>query len=586
MLRSQELIDALTLADPGTLARGKAYFHDGAVLSLEDTDRSVRAVVLGTHRYHVKLMAGDDALLYECNCPVGRDAIFCKHVVAVVYACLDNAGGEFSELDDPRPAPKRAKRKTRLDLLREYLAKLDAETLRELLFRAASQDKALRDELLFSARAASVDDLPGMKLAVREAVRVSGSADWRPAADYATRLESIAELLRNWMSGPHAEAVVELSELAIAGAEKGLGLIDDSGGYVMPAIHALAEIHLDACRLTRPAPVRLAERLFRFQTQGDWDTFHNVLPAYADPLEDAGLEKYRELVQAAWDALPPLSAESGQGSSFDMYRFRLEHAMLALADLDGDTDALIRIRSKDLSTPYRFLQLAQVCEKHGRCDDALLWASRGIGSFPGRVDERLLDFCVDACLRRGDSVSANEYAWRRFAARPLVETFTGLVAVARATGTEAAVRERALAHMWSLVRQAEEGVKDRHNTRHSYARSELVSMYLSEQDVDAAWQAFLGGPVSSGLWAALAAARGKTHPHEAISLYHRLLPVALKEGSVGARYDAAVEVVRRIGALRTVLKQEGEFARELASIRTTWRAKRNFMKLLDALYEP
>jgi hypothetical protein len=137
--------------------------------------------------------------------------------------------------------------------------------------------------------------------------------------------------------------------------------------------------------------------------------------------------------------------------------------------------------------------------------------------------------------------------------------------------------------MWSLVRQAEEGVKDRRNVWNSYARSELVSMHLSEQDVDAAWQAFQGGPVSSGLWAELAAARGKTHPHEAISLYHRLLPVALKEGSVGARYDKAAEVVRRIGALRTVLKEEDEFTRELAAIRNTWRAKRNFMKLLDAL---
>jgi tetratricopeptide (TPR) repeat protein len=584
MLRSQELIDALTLADSRTIARGKAYFHEGAVLSLEDNERSVRAVVRGTHRYHVNLTAGDDgALLYECNCPVGQDDIFCKHVVAVVYACLDNAGGEFTELDDPRPVRKRAKRKTRLDLLREYLDKLDAEALRELLFRAASQDKALRDELLFSARAASVDDLPGMKLAVREAVRVSGSADWRAAGDYATRLESIAELLRQWLSGPHAEAVVELSELAIAGAEKGLGLIDDSGGYVMPAIHALAEIHLDACRLTRPEPVRLAERLFRFQVQGEWDTFHNVLPAYADPLEDAGLEKYRELVEAAWDALLPLSAESGQGSSFDSNRFRLEHAMLALADLDGDTDAQIRIRSKDLSTPYRFFQLAEACAKHGRYDDALLWASRGIERFPGPADERLLNFCVDAYLRRGDAVSANDYAWRRFTARPLTENFTRLMVVAKATGTEPAVRERALEHMWSLVRQAEEGVKDRRNVWHSYARSELVSMHLSEQDVDAAWQVFQGGPVSSGLWAELAAARGKTHPHDAISLYHRLLPVALKEGSVGARYDKATEVVRRIGALRTALKEEAEFARELAAIRNTWRAKRNFMKLLDAL---
>lgn len=236
-------------------------------------------------------------------------------------------------------------------------------------------------------------------------------------------------------------------------------------------------------------------------------------------------------------------------------------------------------------TNYRFFQLAEICAAHERHDDALSWALQGIERFPKPADERLLDFCVDAYLRRGDAVSANDYAWWRFIARPLTKTFTELMAVAKATNTKAALRERALEHMWSLVKQAEEGVKDRRNAWQPHARSELVSMFLSEQDVDAAWHVFQGGPVSSSLWAELAEARSRTHPHEAISLYHRLLPFALKEGSFGSRYDAGVEVVRRIGALRKALKEEAEFISELNVIRNTWRAKRNFMKLLDALYQ-
>ncbi|WP_369122642.1 SWIM zinc finger family protein [Paraburkholderia piptadeniae] len=55
------LHDVLTLAeieslvDPKTFARGKAYFHDGAVSRLEERDGVLRANVRGTHRYGVGL---------------------------------------------------------------------------------------------------------------------------------------------------------------------------------------------------------------------------------------------------------------------------------------------------------------------------------------------------------------------------------------------------------------------------------------------------------------------------------------------------------------------------------------------------
>ena len=81
--------------------------------------------------------------------------------------------------------------------------------------------------------------------------------------------------------------MVELCELAIAGAEKILEQIDDSNGDVMPAILELASVHLDACKVTGPDPVKLAKRLFPLPTEGRWDTFYNVLPA-AQPLGKKG----------------------------------------------------------------------------------------------------------------------------------------------------------------------------------------------------------------------------------------------------------------------------------------------------------
>ena len=66
---SSNLVDVLTLraiqklADIGMLARGKVYFHDGAVGLLDEDECEVRASVQGTRRYRVRLAAGSDGEL-------------------------------------------------------------------------------------------------------------------------------------------------------------------------------------------------------------------------------------------------------------------------------------------------------------------------------------------------------------------------------------------------------------------------------------------------------------------------------------------------------------------------------------------
>jgi hypothetical protein len=394
---------------------------------------------------------------------------------------------------------------------------------------------------------------------------------------------SLADMLRQRLSGPHAAQVVELSELAIAGAEKSLEQIDDSNGGVMPTILELASVHLDACRVTRPDPVKLAERLFRFQTKGSWDTFYNVLPAYAEPLGESGLHRYRELVNKAWESMPTLAPAKEIRRSYDSPRMQLEHAMEALAELDGDVDALIRIRSKDLSSPHRFLLVAELCLKHGRADDGLAWAERGIRESGESFDQRLLDFCIDAYLRRSEFDKADAYAWRRFEMRPTAEAFPALMKVATVTGRHAETRERALKHLWGLVSKDEAVAKSKRPVWQLGTRSELVKIFLAGKENDVAWETFTGGPVATRLWPEMASVRGKTHPRDAIELYYRLLPVAVESGMGNARYDEAFEIVRAIGMLRARLDERAEFASELEEIRTAYRAKRNFIKLLAKL---
>jgi uncharacterized Zn finger protein len=434
MSSHSQLHDVLTLAeieslaDLKTFARGKAYFHKGVVSRLEERDGALRAHVRGTLRYSVELGVGDDGeLTYECDCPVGEDGIFCKHAVAVALSWLEISGEEVFHPDESEPAKPRKKRKTYEELIREYVATLNDKAVRELLLEAVERDMTLRDKLLFAARAASASDLPSMKTAVRQATRIARPLDWREAGAYGDGLMSLADMLRQRLASPHAAQVVELAELAITGAEKSLEQIDDSGGDVMPAIMELAAVHREACRQTRPDPTKLAERLFLSQTESVWDTFYDVLPAYADALGELGRCRYRELVRNRWDSLPALQPGNEYRRSFEPLRMRLEHAMTSLAELDGDVDALIRIRSKDLSSPYRFLQVAELCAKHGRSDEALAWAERGLAKSGKNVDQRLLDFCIQEYLRRGEFAKADALAWQRFEMRPVAEAFAALI---------------------------------------------------------------------------------------------------------------------------------------------------------------
>ncbi|MDQ2963252.1 MAG: SWIM zinc finger family protein [Pseudomonadota bacterium] len=582
------LIDVLTLqaiqklADERTFERGKAYFHDGAVGLLDADEQEVRASVQGTQRYRVRLSArSDDELEYECDCPVGDDGTFCKHAVAVALSWLENAGEEVFVPSDSKSARSRKKRKTHEEQIREYLETLSEGALREWLMEAADRDRGIRDKLLFAAKAKGAGDVSSLKSVVRQATRVSDFVDWRHAGDYAQRLADLAQMLEQRIADGDPK-LVEIIEQAIAQAEDALGHIDDSDGSVMPTIMQLRAVHERACNDLKADPVALAERLFRFQTTGDWDTFHSVLPAYERALGQSGLRRYRELVETAWKRLPALGPEASR-THFDVDRFRIEHAMEELAELSGDVDALVAVKSHNLSNPHAFLELAEVLKRHGRHDEALTWAEKGIASFGGERLDDLVKFCIDEHLRRGDANLVESLAWQRFVRQPGSDSYFELVSIGKRIERADDLVARALHHLWQLVRAEEAPNAKRLPSWQPPIRSALVAVHLRQKDAVKAWEAFCGGPVDMRLWDKVAAMRGKTHPEEAVMLYKQLLPHVVSGGTRGAQYGEAFEIVKAIWELRAAQRKDAVFKQELDEVRMTWKAKRNFIKLLATL---
>lgn len=567
-----------TLAGAKTFARGLAYFHEGAVGRLEEDGNSVAATVQGTHRYHVSLSVSEEELEYDCICPVGTDGLFCKHAIALALSWLENSGEEtFPPNDTAKPKKKRI---TKTEQLRQYLETLPEAKLRDLLMDAAERDRSFRDKLLLTAKSATSKGIGDLRGIVNQATRVNRYDE--DAYNYAERLNDLADLLETRIDDGDAE-LVELIEEAILQAEGGQEQIDDSDGDTYSGIERLGEVHLLACQRLNPDPVDLAERLFRYQMEGGSETFYAILPDYAPALGEAGLARYEERILEKWSELPKLTPGNSMSRTWDARRGRLESAMTELATRRGDTETLIAVLSRDLSSPRNYLRLAGFLKDHQRFDEALACAEEGIASFPKDYgQDELKVFAIEEYLRRKDYDAVEKLAWDRFERRPGNTDFFELLKTAKRIDRFDSLRQRAMTFLEARVAR-EEASGTKPSIWSSGTRDTLVEIHLAEKNAEAMWTTLKGGPTSSSLWEKCADLRGKTHPEDAIPLYFKLLPMAVSDGSSNARYVSAFRIVQSIGKLRKAQDRVADFRQELARIRLEYKAKRNFMKLLSAL---
>lgn len=135
-------------------------------------------------------------------------------------------------------------------------------------------------------------------------------------------------------------------------------------------------------------PRRLAERVLRTELDSRREEERGLVLQYLGPLGAEGLAAYRELARKEWARVPqrlPGADPPGQGR-----RQRLAYIMETLAWLDGDMDALVAVKSRDLSSPQAYVEIAEIYQHTHRPDWARHWAERGLEAFPGLPHPRLL----------------------------------------------------------------------------------------------------------------------------------------------------------------------------------------------------
>jgi len=576
---AQAMKDAVIrrLAGARSYQRGLDYFTHGQVESLEDRGGSVRAVVRGNQDYTVTLAADDGVLDYSCDCPVGSDGAFCKHCVAAALAWLNRAAV-------PARSSGRGKDKEiTLADAKKILQAEDKDTLARMVLDWAKDNGPLHERLIvYAARRSGPDTgAAAVRRAFEKAVRVHDFVHYREATGWARGVDDAIDSVEQLLNDGQAAAVIELCESALQSLLSAIQAVDDSDGHFGMLRDRLQDIHYQACQEAQPDPMELARRLFQWELHSDFDVFYGAVARYVKILGAKGMQVYRELAEAEWEKVPAQTAKhepSGWGE-----HFRITHIMESLAQASGDIEQLAAVMTRDLSSAYSYLKIAEVYREARQHDNALLWAEKGLRAFPDHTDGRLREFAAEEYHRRRRHDDAMKLMWTEFSERPYLESYKTLERHAKKADAWPIWRERALAEIRLRIANAKE--KARRDSRPRWMRpdddhSPLVEIFLYEGNPEEAWREAQAGGCSDSLWLRLAAAREKEHPEDAAPVYLKQAEAAVAATSNG-RYEDSVGLLVNAAAVMRRMDRGAEFVRQLEALRVKYKIKRNFIKLVE-----
>ncbi|TBV09272.1 SWIM zinc finger family protein [Phytopseudomonas dryadis] len=538
------------------LLRGQGYVDSGAVHDLQLNGNRASARVIGSDAYHTTLEHQDGELLASCDCPHAARGFFCKHAVALGLAWLER-------LDGPEHIAPRYAEDERLDNLRAWLDRQPQAELAQLLFDQALRDTAFMRQLWIRVELDAGQDRDGLYDAIDDLTKVDYSHGWDNARTLASGVESLLQTLQGLLTPTAAASLSELCEYAIQRVESMLEQVDDSDAEFSWSLQQLQALHFEACQLAPPEPLDLAQRLFEAELNAKFDAFDNSALVYQELLGQPGLQRFQELALQHWQALPP----NGHGST---EQWRITHIMETLARQSGDLEALVAIKRRDLSLPYHYLAIAELYHDAQQADKALQWAEQGLATFGPDTDARLLDFLAERYLESDRHAQALGLIWSQFEHLPRLENYQKLQRMAQRLGCWPEQRERALAHLESPT------------ARQPYLASGDQSLRLAialwEQDLSAAWQAFHKGPCQQALLVQLAEALEADQPLDAATIYQQLIPKRVEQTNNRA-YEDAIKLLRHVATLI----DPADFATLCQRLRQRYKAKRNFIKLLDGM---
>lgn len=545
------------LAGDRIFARGEAYHRKGYVEILLLEPARIVAQVIGTEIYRTRVRGKDRDIGGDCTCPAFEDSDFCKHMVATALAA--NAMGDLASPADDATIPR----------IRAHLKRQDVDVLVDMILDLAEQDMALLRKLDLAAIEAAVGDddsalAKRLRKLLDEATHIDGFVDYYGAGSWAREVDDVLDALAGLTPAGRPALALELTEYAIERIEEAIEQIDDSNGHCGELLHRCEALHLAAAHIARPEPVAFAQSLFERELESGYDCFHRAAFVYADVLGHAGIAEYRRLAAQAWSRLPVLLAKPGQQPAFNADYYTLYDILDQFAEQDGDVDARIALRTKNLSSPHRYAELASFCASNGRTQDALRYAEEGLWLFEGDgANEHLVLLASDLLEQAGRDTEALTLVQSTFEKLPSLRCYQRLQSLGGA-----AARDAALAYLEANARDAPLATWQKPGDL-------LISFLLEDKDHDRAWAAVHRLGASDRILVRLSAASETTHPREAVHGYSQHVHSLVNIGG-NDNYAEAVKLLARMASLRDA----SEHKAHVEALRERFARKRNFIKLL------
>ena len=552
-----------TLAGERYFERGLAYFRDGVVNLFHADEREIAGNVLGTEFYGVRLWLKRGLLNWACTCPLGEQGEFCKHLVATGLTWLAQQSRNPGAYESPE-----------LSTIRAFLEQSDQRTLTQILQSRAMRDDGLMAELLLAAQRAGASGSEAARERIRKAFDVRDFVDYGAMRSVVARVAPVPELLRGVLKSD-ARTAFELSTDAIKRGLKLLEHCDDSDGGLGGILGEIVDTHRQAAAGAGMPAAELAGNLFGLQLADGFGFFS--VEDYCPALGKEGLAAYRRLAGAAWKKIPPRQP-GARDSDDDDRRHELAGIMTTLARMDNDTDALVGVLQRDLTQPYTYLKIAETLSKAKCHDEALKWAEEGRKAFRNQLNIPLDDFLVTEYHRRKRHDDAVALRWSFFESHPGLDGYQKLKVAAGRAKNWTSWREKALA----LLRKPK-SAKPRTRDVFSYVESKasvLIQIFLWEGDPRAALAEARASGCPGYLWLHIAKALEADSPADAITIYQTQIEPIVRVTNNNA-YDEAADIVHRIRDLMAGTGKGADFAPYLDTLRTQYKAKRNFMQRLD-----